>query len=127
MIASSVVPYAIAESIAINDKSELLGKWVLKGTSNKIDGELRTAQQVWEFRKDGTLESTAAYESGKSVYATKIDEFTVKVKYQIKDGKLVAGVPGRPGKKLTYQLIEKNGNKMILRQGAGEFMFFEKK
>ncbi len=126
LIASSIVSLAIAESIPINDKSELLGKWTLNGTSNKKDGQQRPAQQMWEFRKDGTLVSTAEYESAGSPYATKIDEFTVKVTYEVKDGKLVAGVPGRPGKNLTYQLIERKGNKMILRQGSGEFMFFEK-
>ncbi len=125
LLALSIISNVSAESI--NDSSELIGKWKLNATARRIDGEQRLVDQSWEFRKDGTLISTASYESGVgTVYATKIDEFSVTVKYQIKDGKIVSEVPGRHGKTLTYQLIERNGNDMILRQGAGEFMFFTK-
>ena len=125
LLATSIISNVSAESI--KDSSELIGKWKLNATARKIDGEQRLVDQSWEFLKDGTLISTASYESGiGTVYATKIDEFSVTVKYQIKDGKIVSEVPGRHGKTLTYQLIERNGNDMILRQGAGEFMFFTK-
>ncbi len=125
LVASSIISNVSAESI--NDRSELLGNWKLNATARKIDGEQRQVDQSWEFHKDGTLVSTASYESGVgTIYATKIDEFSVTVKYEIKDGKIVSGVPGRQGKTLTYQLIERNGKDMILRQGAGEFMFFTK-
>ena len=116
-----------ASAMSINDRSSLIGKWTLTATARKLDGKQRSANQSWEFRKDGTLLSTASYDSRKgSLYGTKIDKFSVTVKYEIKDGKLVTGVPGRPGKTISYELIERNGNNMILRQGAGEFMFFTK-
>ncbi len=126
LFASSIFSISIAESIPVKDSSVIVGSWKLTGTARKLDGEQYSSQQSWQFRKDGTLVSTAAYDSGTGPYATKIDEFSVKVKYEIKDGKILAGVPGRPGKKLTYHLIEREGNKMTLRQGSGEFMFFEK-
>jgi len=125
LLASSIISNVSAEPI--NDSSELIGKWKLNATARKLDGKQRPVDQSWEFRKDGTLISTASYDSNTdSIYATKIDDFTVTVKYQIKEGKIVSGVPGRPGKTLTYQLIERKGNDMVLRQGTGEFMFFTK-
>jgi uncharacterized protein (TIGR03066 family) len=105
--------------LALKDASELIGSWKLNHTSPKIDGKKRPSDQKWEFRSDGTLVSTASDKRTKGT-------FTVSVPYEIEDGKLVTGVAGRPGKKVSYTLIEKKDNEMILKGGADGFLFFTK-
>lgn len=106
--------------IVLKDASELIGSWNLNHTSPKIDGKKRPSAQAWEFRGDGTLVSTASDKRAKG-------SFTVSVPYEITDGKILTGVAGRPGKKVSYTLIEKNDHEMILKGGADGFLFFTKK
>ena len=106
--------------IALKDASELIGSWKLNDTSPKLDGKKRPSSQEWEFRSDGTLVSTASDKRAKGT-------FTVSVPFEIKDGKIVTGVAGRPGKTLSYTLIEKKDNEMILKGGPDGFLFFTKK
>jgi len=105
--------------IALKDASELIGTWELNHTSPKINGKKRPSSQEWEFRSDGTLVSIASDKRAKG-------KFTVSVPYEITDGKIVTGVAGRPGKKVSYILIEKKGNEMILKGGPDGFLFFTK-
>jgi len=105
--------------IVLKDASELIGSWKLNHTSPKIDGKKRPSSQEWEFRSDGTLVSIAADKRTKGT-------FTVSVPFEIKNGKIVTGVAGRPGKTVTYTLIEKTDGEMILKGGADGFLFFTK-
>ncbi len=105
--------------IVLTDASELIGSWKLNHTSPKLDGKKRPSSQEWEFRSDGTLVSTASDKRTKGT-------FTVSVPFEITDGKIVTGVAGRPGKKVSYTLIKKRDHEMILKGGADGFLFFTK-
>lgn len=110
----------VQAEVALESNADLIGVWKLDGSAKDLDGPKRPGEQTWEFKKDGTL-ATSGYDK-----RLPGGNFSVSSSYVIKDGKIVADVVGRPGKKTTYTVIEKDGNSMIIKQGIGEYMFFSK-
>lgn len=119
LIAISFLP-AYAD-VSLENNSSLIGVWKLIGTAKDLDGKKRLGEQTWEFKKDGTL-ATSGYDK-----RLPGGHFSVDSNYEVKDGNIVADVAGRPGKKATYTVIEKDDNSMVLKQGIGQYMFFSKK
>lgn len=104
--------YAPAQ-IAIQDKSEIVGTWLLEGTAIRKEGERTPEQGKWVFGNDGVLTTTSFYKfSGRSGQSGTLTE-----KYEIKEGEIVAERGGR------YKLIEKQGNEMILKGPFGYYFF----
>jgi hypothetical protein len=107
--------------IALESNAGLIGAWNLDGSAKDLDEPRRPGEQTWEFKTDGTL-ATSGYDR-----RLPGGNFSVSSSYEVKDGKIVADVVGRPGKKTTYSVIEMDNNSMTIRQELGEYMFFTKK
>ncbi len=106
---------------ALKSSADVIGVWNLEGSAKDLDGPRRPGELTWEFKKDGTL-ATSGYDK-----RLPGGNYSVNSRYEIKDRKIVADDVGRPGKKIVYTVIEKDGNSMIIKQGIGEYMFFTKK
>lgn len=104
--------------IALKSASEILGTWKVKYTAPRINAEKRVGNQIWDFRRDGTLVSTAKDKRAKG-------KFSVTVRYEIKDGVILSNQPGR-SRKIKYTVVEKDDNSMILRGGMDGFLFLSK-
>ncbi len=104
--------YAFAE-MAIKDKSEIVGTWLLEATALRRDGEKSPEQGKWVFGEDGVLSTTSFYKfSGRSGQSGTLTE-----KYEIREGEIVAERSGR------FKLIEKQGQEMILKGPFGYYFF----
>ncbi len=111
---------SVSAEVLLKDNSELIGKWVLESESLKIDGEKKFVTSEWEFRADGTLQSTATDSLGRT------KEMVVVVKYTVEDGLLKKQLsPGRE-KYESCSVVEKAGNHMVLKC-TNLFLFFNKK
>jgi hypothetical protein len=104
--------YTLAE-IAIKDKSEIVGTWLLEATAIRQEGEKTPEQGRWVFGNDGILTTTSFYKfSGQSGQSSTLTE-----KYEIKEGEIAAERSGR------FNLIERQGNQMILKGPFGYYFF----
>lgn len=103
-------------------QDDLIGTWKLDYTSQQLkvskDKYKRKSNQTWNFRRDGTVESKASDKRAKA-------DFAVTPKYEVADGKIFIDIPGRPGKKDTFTVIEWSDGKMVLKGSYG-YYFFEK-
>lgn len=111
----------VQAEVTLDNNTDLLGTWALAGTAKDLDGEKRHSEQTWVFAKDGTL-ATSGYDK-----RLPGGNFSVSTQYEVKNGKIVADVVGRPGKITTYTVIEIDDDSMIIKQGIGQYMFFSKK
>ncbi len=105
--------------VALNSPSEVIGIWQQEYSAPQIDGEKRPSTETWEFRSDGTL-VTSGFDK-----RLPGGSFSISVKYEVKDGKILANQPGR-SRKNTYVVIEKDGDSMVLHGGMDAFLFFKK-
>jgi hypothetical protein len=110
---------AWAEGLMFKDASELVGTWTLESTALTRESERKTENATWDFQSGGKVVVTSFYSfaptltgEGKSA--------TIEDQYQIKDGKLVTTLGGQ------YELVERQGDQMILK-GSDGFYFFKKK
>jgi hypothetical protein len=101
--------YALAE-LAIKDKSEIAGTWLLEATAIRRDGEKTPEQGKWVFGEDGVLSTTNFYKF--SGHSGKLTE-----RYEIKEGEIVAERSGK------FKLIGKQGQEMILKGPFGYYFF----
>lgn len=110
----------VQADVELKSKEDVVGVWKLEGSSKDLNGPQRPGQQTWEFKQDGTLASSG--------YDHRLPggNFSVSSHYEIKDGKIVADVVGRPGKTTSYTVIEKDKHSMTIKQRLGEYMFFSK-
>ena len=119
LVLALIVSGVVRAEVVLADASQLVGNWKLDHTSPQIDGTKRPSNQTWEFRSDGTLVSTASDPRAKGT-------FSVTVPYELSDGNIVTGMAGRPGKKVTYSVVEMLGNKMVIKGGPDGYLFFTK-
>ena len=106
------VQYGLAQ-VAIKDKSEVVGTWLLGGTAIRKEGERSQEQGKWVFGDDGVLTRTSFYKfSGQSGQSGTLTE-----KYEIKEGEIVTERSGK------FKLVEKQGNEMILKGPFGYYFF----
>ncbi|WP_432741639.1 hypothetical protein ABXJ76_15265 [Methylobacter sp. G7] len=95
--------------VALKDSSEILGEWNLYAEAAKLDGEQKAVKIEWEFKKDGTLQTT----STDSVGRTK--EMKIAIKYSVENGEIKKQTtPGRE-KYESCKVVEKEGSNMILK------------
>ncbi|MDP1745882.1 MAG: hypothetical protein Q8L90_09910 [Bacteroidota bacterium] len=95
--------------VALKDSSEILGEWNLYAEAAKLDGEKKAVKIEWEFKKDGTLQTT----STDSVGRTK--EMKIAIKYSVENGEIKKQTsPGRE-KYESCKVVEKEDSKMILK------------
>ncbi|MDI1229822.1 MAG: hypothetical protein PSV18_01215 [Methylobacter sp.] len=95
--------------VALKDSSEILGEWNLYAEAAKLDGEKKAVKIEWEFKKDGTLQTT----STDSVGRTK--EMKIAIKYSVENGEIKKQTtPGRE-KYESCKVVEKEGSNMILK------------
>lgn len=95
--------------IALKNNSEIIGKWDLYAEAAKLDGEKKKVKIEWDFKEDGTLQTT----STDSVGRTK--EMKIAVKYFVENGEIKKQTsPGRE-KYESCKVIEKDGSKMTLK------------
>jgi hypothetical protein len=95
--------------VQLKDKSEILGKWNLYAEAIKLDGEKKAITVEWDFKDDGTLETTATDSVGRT------SEFKANLKYAVEDGVLKKQLtPGRE-KYESCKVVEKDNSKMVLK------------
>jgi hypothetical protein len=95
--------------VQLKDKSEILGKWNLYAEAIKLAGEKKAITVEWDFKDDGTLETTATDSVGRT------SEFKANLKYAVEDGVLKKQLtPGRE-KYESCKVIEKDNSKMVLK------------
>jgi hypothetical protein len=95
--------------VALKDNSEVLGKWNLYAEAAKLDGEQKAVKVEWEFKADGTLQTTATDSVGRT------KEMKIAIKYFIENGEIQKqSTPGRE-KYESCKVVEKEGSKMILK------------
>lgn len=109
-----------AEMIKLQDKSEIIGTWVLEAVAPSLKKTRIKENRVWDFRKDNIIAITG--------YNRKMGTNSSQdVHYEIKDGNIITPQVGRPGKFMTYRLYEKSDTLMTLKGGIEGFYFFKKK
>ncbi len=109
-----------AEMIKLNDKSEIIGTWVLETVAPSLKKTRIKENRVWEFREDGVIAITG--------YNRKMGtNSSQEVQYEVKDGNILTPQVGRPGKYLTYRVYEKSETLMTLKGGIEGFYFFKRK
>ncbi|MGH8548426.1 MAG: hypothetical protein ACRERU_07465 [Methylococcales bacterium] len=86
---------------ALESHAGLIGVWNLDGSAKDIDGPKRPGEQTWEFTTDRTL-ATSGYDK-----RLPGGNFSVSWSYEVKDGKIIADVAGRPGKKQPTRLSKR--------------------
>lgn len=95
--------------VQLKDKSEILGKWNLYAEAIKLDGEKKAITVEWDFKDDGTLETTATDSVGRT------SEFKANLKYAVEDGLLKKQLtPGRE-KYESCRVVEKDNSEMVLK------------
>ena len=95
--------------VALKDNSEILGKWNLYAEAAKLEGEKKALTVEWDFKADGTLQTTSTDSVGRT------SEFKVALKYAVADGVIKKqATPGRE-KYESCRVVEKDGSKMILK------------
>lgn len=119
LLLTLLVSFCASAEVVLNSASDVVGTWKLNSSSPRREGEKRPANATWEFRNDGTLVTTAVDSR------TKGGEFTVTVKYHIKDGKIISNQPGR-SRKIIYTVEEKDEHQMVLHGGMDAYLFFTK-
>ena len=112
---------SVQAEVALESNADVIGVWNLDGSAKDLESAKRPGQQTWEFTKKGKL-ATSGYDR-----RLPGGNFSVTSSYEVKGGKIVSDVPGRPGKTASYTVIEKDANSMILKQEFGEYLFFTKK
>jgi hypothetical protein len=101
--------------VSLKDKSEILGKWNLYAEAIKLDGEKKEITVEWDFKDDGTLQTTATDSVGRT------SEFKAALKYSVEDGVLKKQTtPGRE-KYESCRVVEKDGANMVLKC---KYLFF---
>ncbi len=105
--------------VELKDNSEILGKWNLHDEAVSLTSPKKAVTQEWEFKKDGTLISSATDVAGR------ISALKIALKYSIENGEIKKqSAPGRE-KYESCKVIEKEGSNMILK--CAYFFFLTKK
>ena len=106
--------------IPINSDSDIAGSWLLEYSAMRLETKNLPRNETWIFDQ-GTL-------AKKGLQLPRGNTYDVPpVDYKIVDGKLSVAVFGRPEKHMTYELIERSGDKMILKGGGEGYHFFTRK
>lgn len=122
LLAVTLSPMSTFAEYALKDNSEIVGTWIVESTAPKLEEKKRPSTQEMEFKADGSYISSAVdFRTGSS------SRFSAISTYEVKNGNLKIGKPGRPGKYDRFKVYEKQHNYMILKGGTEGFYFLKKK
>jgi len=108
-LATLFLAFSTHAEIKLKDNSEILGKWDLYAEAMALDKEKRSINTVWEFKKDGTLNTKSEDTRGRT------GTLEIPLKYSIVDGAIrKQSTPGRE-KYETCKVVEKEGYEMVLK------------
>jgi hypothetical protein len=108
-LATLFLAFSIQAEVKLKDNSEILGVWSLYAEAMAIDKEKRSINTVWEFKKDGTLNTKSKDTRGRT------GTIKIPLKYSIVDGAIrKQSTPGRE-KYETCKVVEKEGYEMVLK------------
>ncbi len=114
-LATILLAFSSHAEVKLKDNSELLGKWNLYAEAPALNKEKREVNIVWDFEKDGTLNTKSQDTRGRT------GTFEIPLKYSIVDGAIKKqSTPGRE-KYETCKVIEKEGTEMIVKC---KFLYF---
>ncbi len=103
--------------ISIEAEGDIAGSWLLEKSSTTLDGPRVSRGETWIIG-NGQLEK-------KDVLLARSGTYDVPpMPLKIESGKMLVSVVGRPGKFESYELIEKEGNSMVLHTKSEGFLFF---
>lgn len=95
--------------IELTDNSTLLGKWNMHHESIKLHGDQKAVDIIWEFKPDGTLQTTTSDKQGR------ISDMKIAIKYSVENGGIKKQLsPGREKYELC-KVVEKEGINMVLK------------
>jgi hypothetical protein len=95
--------------IEITDNSTILGKWKMHDESIKLHGDKKAVDVTWEFKPDGTLQTTLEDKQGR------VSDMKIAIKYSIENGGIKKqSSPGREKYELC-KIVERAGNEMVVK------------
>ena len=109
-----------AGAVDIKSDSDIAGSWVLESAAGRLDGSRVPRGETWIFG-NGKLEKKGLLMARSGTYDVP------PVPYKIESGKLMVEVVGRPGKFNTFELVEKEGDTMVLHEAVEGYLFFKGK
>ncbi len=109
LLSASFFALSANADVALQDESEILGKWKVTAEAAKLDGEKKKVIVEWEFLPGGVLKTIATDAGGRT------NEMHISIQYKVEDGVIKKQVsPGRE-KFENCKVVEKNGSDMILK------------
>lgn len=111
---------AAAAAVEIKNEGEIAGSWLMESAAAKLDGPRVSRGETWIIG-NGQLEKTGLIMARSGTY----DVPPVPIK--IESGKMLVTVVGRPGKFTDFEVIEKDGNSMVLYAKSEGYLFFTRK
>jgi len=121
-LALSLFSFSVMADVQIN-KADILGTWQIDKESVTADGSnARGLNTTWIFKEDGTMEGI----SQENDEHARINQLRAVLNYNVENGKLVKqAAPGR-SKMETCSVVEKDGNKMVLKCSSVYFFMTKK-
>ncbi|NOS90259.1 MAG: hypothetical protein HOP34_17295 [Methylococcaceae bacterium] len=101
--------FSASAEVALQDESDILGRWKLYAEATKLDGEQKPVTIEWEFKGDGVLKQTATDSVGRT------KEMKIDIKYAIENGALKKQTKPGQEKYEICKVVDKDGSKMILK------------
>ncbi|MGR9106827.1 MAG: hypothetical protein ACU843_07840 [Gammaproteobacteria bacterium] len=111
---------AATAAVEIKSESDIAGSWVMESAAAKLDGSHVSRGETWIIG-NGKLEKKGLLMARSGTY----DVPPMPIK--IESGKMLVPVVGRPGKFTEFELIEQDGNSMVLYAKSEGYLFFKRK
>lgn len=120
LVAGWILSVAAAHAeIPIQNDAEISGSWLMESAASKADGPRVARGETWTIGS-GQLEKTGLLLARSGTYDVP------PVNYQLKDGKLLIAVVGRPGKYDEFTLIERTPDSMTLFAKSEGYLYFKR-
>lgn len=107
--AALLVAFSVHADVALQNNSEILGKWNLTAEATKLDGEKKAVKVEWDFLADGTLQTTATDSVGRT------KEMKIAIKYAVENGEIKKQTKPGQEKYESCKVVKKEGSEMILK------------
>lgn len=107
LIASLLMASSVNAKVVLEDNTVLLGKWKLYAETAALHKEKKELQIKWDFKKDGTLKTSAK--------DPRTGPLSVNVTYKVEDGVIKKQVQPGMSKMETCSVEKLEGKDMILK------------
>ncbi|WP_150045988.1 MULTISPECIES: hypothetical protein [Methylomonas] len=108
-LCAALTAFSANADIKLENSSKILGTWRVDAEAAALDKEKKALNVTWEFRKDGTLMTSAEDTRGRT------KEMDIAVNYSVEDGVIKKQTsPGRE-KYEDCHVVEMEGKKMVLK------------